>query len=162
MNIMTRLVLLIVAAGIIFLAGLLGFWVSDRAIPTHALSAFVIDHDVPQGGELQTHRKVDRERLCHTVIDRAIFDKDRRRYDLGVSVYPNGAGKTGYDDFIGVQKIPDEIAVGPASYQAIVCYRCNPIHWVWPVCEPARTQKFNIIPALPQFGVYEQPRSPDQ
>lgn len=146
MSLLFRTALLLAGLGLIYLAGAIGYWVTDRSLPTHSLSAFLLTENVQQGGKLQTRRTVDRERLCHTTIERMMFDERDRRYDLGTAIYPNGAGALGRETFIGVQTVPEKITPGPARYVALVCYRCNPMHWIWPVCEPARTQHFNVIP----------------
>jgi hypothetical protein len=139
-----RVSLLLAALGLIYLAGALGYWLTDRNVPVRAISSFIVDNPVPQGGELQTHRIVERDRLCHTSIERMMFDSKNRRFDMGTAIYPNGAGRLGREEFIGVQQVPENMIPGPARYEALVCYRCNPIHWIWPVCEPIRTTTFDV------------------
>lgn len=128
----------------------LGLTVGDRSYPTTIESAKLLTPIVEQGGELLTERTVYRSRLCHTTIERMMFDSRDIRFDgtennLGSVTYPNGSGPIGRDTFIGRQEVPYEMALGKAKYVALVCYRCNWAQIIWPLCEPPREQRFTVV-----------------
>lgn len=140
----------VITAVLVVLAAWAGVTVGDRSFPTRVESARLLTPRVRAGGELLTARVVHRERLCHTTIDRMMFDHRGVRYDrvddgLGVVVYPNGTGQLGRESFIGRQTVPEAMPPGPARYVALVCYRCSWAQYLWPLCEPPREQKFIIV-----------------
>lgn len=142
---------LIISVVTIMLAIWLGSVVGDRNFPTRVESVRVINPELKAGQVLLTERVVHREKLCHTTIDRMMFDSKDQRFDmqkdgLGIIEYPNGAGPLGRDEFVGRQTVPIGMAPGPARYIALVCYRCNVFQWLYPVCEPPRLQRFTILP----------------
>ena len=130
-------------------AAWLGISIGDRSYPTQVESAKLLTPHVKPGGELLTERTVYRERLCHTTIERMMFDSRDVRFDrvedgLGTIEYPNDSGPLGRDNFVGKQTVPATMAPGPARYVALVCYRCSLIQWLSPVCEAAREQRFVV------------------
>lgn len=148
-----RFIAAFVAAALIAFAGWLGLAVGDRSFPTLVEHSELLTPHVRPGGEMLTRRSVDRQRLCHTTIERMMFDSRDVRFDLkeiglGTIVYPNGSGPLGRDTFIGKQTVPSGMAPGPARYVALVCYRCNWLQWIWPLCEPPREQRF-VVDARP-------------
>lgn len=145
---LSRIAISVVALG---LTAWFGLVVGDRSFPTTVESARLLTKEVKPGGELLTERTVYRSRLCHTTIERMMFDSRDVRHDsvqlgLGTIVYPNGAGPLGRDTFIGKQNVPEDMAPGSARYVALVCYRCNWVQSMWPVCEPPREQRFTVRP----------------
>jgi hypothetical protein len=131
--------------GLAATAGVLGFWASDREIPTKIIRQRLLTPEVVQGGEMQTERVVNRDKLCYTTIDRYMIDAAGQRFDLGVTVYPNGTGVLGEETFVGSQPVPERMAPGEATFTALPCYYCNPVHWLWPLCEEPRTRTFVVI-----------------
>lgn len=145
---MTKIILFIMLAVV---AVWLGATIGDRSYPTTIEYAKLLTPEVKRGDDLITERTVYRARLCHTTIERMMFDSHDIRFDLseqglGTITYPNGAGPLGRDTFKGQQRVPENMALGPARYVALVCYRCNWSQWLFPVCEPPREQRFKVVP----------------
>lgn len=48
--------------------------------------------------------------------------------------------------FTRVEKLPDNISLGPTIYRGMDCYTCNPLHSLlrWPVCTTTPNVKFNV------------------
>lgn len=125
-------------------AGILGFWLADRDIPTRFQRTRTVVHEASPGGVLQIRIPLVRDRLCHTTINRRLVDARGEAFDLGITVYPHGTGPKGEDLFRSEIQIPAGMALGPATYTASACYRCNPVHWLWPVCDVQRTTSFIV------------------
>lgn len=140
---------ILVVACVVLVFGSIGFWMQDRSSPTTLLDTVVLTPKVPLRGQLDVQRTVIRHALCHTLIDRAVFDAEGRRFDLGIVAYPNGTGPLGKHTFIRPLQLPDNIMIGKARYIALICYRCNPVQNIWPVCELSEGAEFEVVPRVP-------------
>jgi hypothetical protein len=140
-----------VMVSIAIAAGFLGAQINERiyaSFPTQVHRATLLTPEVPAGGKRELKRVVFRQKLCHTTVDRHFIDSAGRRYDPGATVYPNGTGRLGWDRFIDLADIPADMTIGTAREINSVCYRCNWLYFLFPLCPPPTERNFTVLPAI--------------
>lgn len=101
-----------------------------------------LDDDAPKGGiypgscvavewKIKTLRTCQRSSTNSTM--RRITDAQNVRWPIGPVETVLG-GTHPRRDLVRNFILPSGVAVGPASYHAISCFTCNPLHYLWPVC----------------------------
>lgn len=141
-----------------FIAGTLGMWAAERDIPAQLISADVLENPVQPGGVLRIRYHVLRTRECSLRIDRVLYDAQRAREVLEDRANLSTTAPVGADTYIVLVKIPVTFSEGPASYQTVSRYECNPLHRIWPIISIRPEIRFDIKgPALPADRVVVTP-----
>ena len=131
----------LISCGIV--GGWLGWLASDRDVPVKYQSSEAIT--VPRPGEvLRMKHVVWRDKSCQTTVYRLVFDKDGNRFIVPDLEFPAGVLPLGPDSFVAPVPISPEADSGPAVYRAVRKYRCNLLHWIWPITEGPFDYKFTI------------------
>ena len=128
-----RTVYAIIGALLVALAGIgsfnLGVMVVDRDPPITYEGARPLSPTVEQGGTIEVEYKVFRRRVCDADVRRWLYDAADERHS--VPQFTTGlellAGRETYRRSI---TIPPAAAPGPAYYQVVLDYTCNPLQHV--------------------------------
>lgn len=120
-------------------AGAAGFWVTERTPPAYIMAAEVITNPVKPGGDLRISYSVERRESCFVQVDRVMFDSTNTMFVLADADYHGAVGPMGYDTVRVNYRVPLDMAAGRARLRVIAAYRCNPIHWLWPVVRTTDT-----------------------
>lgn len=133
----------LISCGIV--GGWLGWMASQRDLPVRFLSSEVLNSPVP-GETMRIKHVVWRDKSCRTTVNRIVFDKDGDRFIVPDLEFPAGILPLGSDTF--VVPIPTSPAAdpGPAIYRTVHTYRCNLLHWIWPIVTGAVEHQFTIAP----------------
>ena len=115
------------------MCGCTGYWVSDRESPTRIVDVKIDDPVVAPGGLLTMHYDVSRIKSCAVKIDRILYDSQRVRVALEDLDFGGAPGPMGNDTYTVKVGVPRVFAPGPATYQTVSRYVCNPLHNLWPV-----------------------------
>lgn len=139
----------LVIASIITVAATLAIWAFDRRPPITILSAVVEDTEIEQGGLLHIDYRLEQHRRCVSDLSRWIVDS--RNVIHHIDIYASGPEVGGVNDFRVSIPVPLGAAVGPARYQAMLHYRCNPLQRVTGMSIDVATPQvnFTILPRLP-------------
>lgn len=100
--------------------------VIDRDPPIAYEGARAVEETVQRGSAIDIEFKVFRKRICEQVVKRYLTDATGVRhaipsYTVGLQML---AGRETYQRSITV---PTAAAIGPASYQVVIDYACNPL-----------------------------------
>lgn len=134
----------LVSCGVI--GGWLGWMASERDVPVgYHLSEIV---NSPRPGEtLRIKHIVTRYKSCHTNVYRIIFDREGRRFVVTPDLeFPAGLLPLGSDTFIAPVGVSPEASPGPATYRAVREYRCNLLHYIFPIKDGPFDYPFTIAP----------------
>lgn len=137
------LVLLLAAVGSFNMA----VWVTDRDPPIRYLGARALSPSIEQGGTIGIEFDVFRHRICPSEVRRWLYDADWNRH--AIPSFTTGlellAGREVYQRTI---TIPPAAATGPAQYQVVLDYQCNPLQRIlsWPVTVRSPPIRFEIVP----------------
>lgn len=118
----------------------------DRDPPIAYESARAIEESVQRGSSVDVEFRVFRTRICDQTVRRYLTDSEGVRhaipsYTVGIQML---AGRETYQRSI---TIPTAASLGPASYQVVIDYVCNPLQTIFSsirVVSPPIT--FNILP----------------
>lgn len=121
---------------------------TDRDPPIYYEGARALEPSVESGGTIDVEFKVFRKRICDQEVKRYLTDSQGIKhaipsYTVGLQML---AGRETYQRSI---TIPTAAAVGPASYQVIIDYQCNPMQAIFSgirVVSPPIT--FDITPPV--------------
>jgi hypothetical protein len=127
--------------------GWLGYMASERDVPVKYYSTEIVNTPAP-GSVLRAKSVVWRDKSCDTTIYRLVFDKDGRRHIVPDLQFAPGVLPVGNDTFVAPVPISPEASPGEATYRAVRRYRCNWLHWIWPVVDGPFDYPFTI--AAPQ------------
>ncbi|MCO6391104.1 hypothetical protein GTW25_08690 [Aliihoeflea aestuarii] len=101
-------------------------WMMDRDPPITYLGARALTPVVAQGGTIPVEFDVFRHRICPIDVRRWLYDSGMNRH--AIPSWTTGlellAGREVYQRTI---TIPDAAASGPAQYQIVLDYECNPL-----------------------------------
>lgn len=132
--------------------GIVGSWLglmaSDRKTPVIYHSTEVVNSPMP-GAAVRVKSSVYRDRSCHATIYRLIFDQEGHRFIVPDLDFPSGVLPTGNDTFVAPVPVSPEAAPGPAVYRVVRKYRCNLLHWIFPIEEGPFDVPFTIAPRAP-------------
>ncbi len=125
------------------IGGWLGYMASERQSPVRYYSNEVTNS--PKRSEnLRVRHHVWRAQSCHTTVYRLIFDKDGHRFVVPDLVFPAGVLPLGDDTFVASVPISPEAEEGIAVYRVVRKYRCNLLHWIWPIEDGPHDLAFKI------------------
>lgn len=125
--------------------GWLGWMANDRQIPVRYYSTEVMN--APKAGlALRVKHTVWRDRSCYTSVYRLIFDDEGHRYVVSDLDFPAGILPLGNDTFVAPIPISPEASDGPGVYRVMRKYRCNWLHWIWPIEDGPHDIQFTIAP----------------
>jgi len=120
----------IVPASVAFVTASLALWLADNAPPIEFRGVSVRSEAVPRGGALLVEYQIEQRRECPGVVQRLIVDS----LDVVQIVEPQQllvqSAATGKDEarVTVAIPVPTGAAPGPARYQALIRFRCNPLH----------------------------------
>lgn len=129
-------------------AGTPVYWVLDRQPPVEVFSTKVLTPTVMQGGDLLISYDFDRKRVCNTTVQRSLFDGANVEFDY-VPDTRDAFGPIQHDTTVSKVQIPTGASPGPARFRSVVSYRCNPLHWWFPVIVVTADQSFEITEKPP-------------
>lgn len=131
----------LIACGIV--GGWLGWMASERDVPVKYHANEVVNSPRP-GEPLRVRHVVVRNKSCQTTVYRLIFDKEGDRFIVPDLEFAAGVLPFGADTFIVPVPISPEADPGPATYRALRKYRCNLLHWIWPIIDGPFDYQFTI------------------
>lgn len=125
-------------------AGIFGYWATDRNPPVIIDMAIAASPSVRPGGDLRVTYRVIRRASCETLLQRVIIDSAGTRLTLPDIEYKASPGPLGRDEYSVVVTIPTKATQGSARYRATTSYICNPLHRWWPITTLASDIKFMV------------------
>lgn len=125
------------------IGGWLGYMASDRNIPVRYYTNEVLNDPKP-GGVLRVKSSVWRDKSCQTTVFRLIFDDDGHRYVVPDLNFPSGILPLGSDTFVVPIQISQEASDGPGIYRVVRRYRCNLLHWLFPIEDGPHDLNFTV------------------
>lgn len=131
----------LISCGIV--GGWLGFMASERHVPVKYQSTEIVNSPNP-GEVLRVKHVVWRDKSCATTIYRLVFDKGGHRFIVPDLEFPAGVLPLGPDTFVAPIPVSLEAEPGPAVYRAVRAYRCNLLHWIWPITDGPFDYQFVI------------------
>lgn len=145
MKIFARAFRMLTLVGVATLSGTLGYWASDREFPTSVYSSRFVVSTVWPGGPLDFQANVVRTKLCNTTINRVLVDATGKTFRLGAMMHPKGTGPLGRGAYSVAIRIPADMGLGPAKLFISATYRCNPVHYIWPLEGPTQIKDFRVV-----------------
>lgn len=120
-------------------------WAVDRDVPAVVNNIEVVDDVVPQGGVLRFKVNVTRYRVyCAYFAQRMMIDSKATRFILDEVNFIRAAGSLGTDEYVNGQQLPHGMATGPAVYNIVGQYTCNPVHYLWPILDKPIQIQFTV------------------
>lgn len=116
--------------------GPVAWWSLDNEPPLVVNSITVENPEVPRGGNLVMTYDVTRKRTCRGEVQRIFVDAKDTLIPIEVYRFNEGVNRNGKASVIGREvvrvsaPVPFGAAPGPAKYQAILEYFCNPLQRV--------------------------------
>ena len=123
--------LAIISVAILGVAGVLAFFLADRAIPVLVLSTEILTPTVKPGGQLVIRQRVRYPRDCGGHVDRALYDRELSRQYLADVNYERPPRGLGDFSLKFEETVPVSFAVSEARYRATPTYWCNPLQWYY-------------------------------
>ncbi len=119
--------------------------VVDREAPITYQGAHAIAPTIKRGGTIEVEYKVVRTRICPVVAKRWLYDAAGQRHS--VPQYTVGADLTaGRETYRRSITIPSGAALGPARYEVVLDYTCNPLQkLVGPTTVVSPPVEFEIV-----------------
>jgi hypothetical protein len=147
----------IIALSLVAMAASLGFMAGDRTLPASIKQGpLVLEDTAYPGGQLQVRVQFVQEKRCATHVDRFLYDSKDVRYDLKSIDYQSGASEVGtLQDYTLKIPIPKDAAIGNARYQTASVYKCNMVHYLFPLYGPVRNINFVIRERRPDEPILE-------
>lgn len=109
----------------------------DREPPYRILSWEPMSARAGQSLEIRASVWRDTERRCSAAFSRYIFDSRGRRFDLGNSETSaeliSAMERTSPGRLNVVVSVPDGVAPGRAEMVTVLAYRCNALHYLFPI-----------------------------
>lgn len=130
----------------IFIVGPLTYLLSDRGAPYEYLSGEVLPPVPHVADQISIHWRVRVNRFCPGWVQRDITDKRGyvwRNTGGPVKIIPP-VKQGAVVDIVNTLDLPRQLGPQSASYQAHVCYRCNPLQRWWPICVSTPRLEFAI------------------
>jgi len=119
-------------------AVILGTWGLDRE-PPFVLGPYTVNSPAP-GGVLVFDAQVTRqlERQCSVQFSRHMFDSTGMRIDIAPLTNMSAEALENMDGVMDGRlklrvSIPHGASPGPAKFVTVLDYRCNPLHYVYPI-----------------------------
>jgi hypothetical protein len=133
----------LISCGIV--GGWVGWMASERDVPVKYQSTATINSPKP-GELLRIRHVVSRDKSCQTTVYRLIFDRDGDRFIVPDLEFAGGVLPLGADTFTVPVPISPEADPGPATYRVLRKYRCNWLHWIWPIMDGPYDYGFTVSP----------------
>lgn len=126
--------------------GQLAYWAMDRQPAYEYLHGEIIPDPAPQGGQVSLPWTISVNRLCPGNVLRVLYDADTgamvSAYDRTPSSISVKIGDTKLvKTFQLIRGLPPRI-----RYTANVCFECNPLQKVWPICVQTPDLFFRMQP----------------
>ena len=126
-------------------------WSVDRKAPFELVS--YSDISVVPGDSLVAHEVVRRDvsRNCSATFARYTMNSRKEKGNESPVTYMNARAIENMSLTMGVDKldltypISDDMPLGQASLVTVLDYRCNPLHYIWPI-QVVTVVPFNVIP----------------
>lgn len=126
-------------------------WSVDRKAPFELVSYNNIT--VMPGGTLVAHEVVRRDvsRNCSASFARYTMNSQKEKGNESPTTFMNAKSIENMSLTMGVDKldltyhIGDDMPVGQASLITVLDYRCNPLHYIWPI-QVVTVVPFNVTP----------------
>lgn len=123
-------------------------WMALDRMEPYAITGGQIDPPSPvKGTEFTVTWEIKALRSCqpqYSSVTRVIIDSQGFRHTAAPTQATFGTPEESSDDKImRLVKLPENIS-GPAKYFSNVCYACNPVQVLWPVCMRTPTLDFMI------------------
>lgn len=133
-----------VAVAAIGATAALFYMVIDREPPYEYIEGSVHPDNPRAGDQISIHWHIKVKRFCPGWVDRFIVDGDDYVWrNTGGPVRSNLRHDS---HIVNTVELPKTISPGLARYRAHVCYQCNPLHRVWPLCVAPPDIPFRIVP----------------
>ncbi len=144
---LTRIFSIIVAASLIAAAGALGYMATDRSSPIELIRTDVNTVRVRLGQDMERTFHFIQHKRCNIRSERALYDSNNVQYRLEPLEFPFGVGEVGEEQSYKIKvMVPEDMALGIARYESRTVYRCNPLHWIWPIYVPPNPAFFEVVP----------------
>lgn len=108
--------------------------------------SYIIPSSAEKGEQMVVHWKVKQNRYCPGYTVRQLFDPKTTAiiatYDTAQMAPVNSVSPEGY--LIRTFTLPRAISSGRTGYRTVVCFSCNPLRRLVPVCEMSPYLYFNI------------------
>lgn len=118
-------------AAVIFGPGV--WWSMDTTPPIKITASTIERNEVPRGGSLAIAYTIERSRLCRGVAQRVFVDAKETLIPIEAYAFNERYGRNGKPFEVGTETnrvsipVPFAAAPGPAKYQAVIEYFCNPL-----------------------------------
>ena len=144
-----RLVWFVLAVWMLGLSGMVGFWMTDRTLPSVTYSIRPVSNEVWQGRFISVEWVIDRVKYCETTRSDHIIDAKNERWSMPQQQFVMQPGPLGREKIVTLTPIPMWIPTGQATLRVQLAYYCNPMQkwFTGPVTETSEV-RFEIIPAL--------------
>ena len=119
--------LLVIGAAV----GQIARWSTDWEPPFTFISSTPSPYALP-GGTMVVRYKIERHRSCPFRTDRYIITSENVRVALSDSEDGGAPGPMGPVEYGVEVDVPARVPPGPATYLAVLSYRCNPLQYVHP------------------------------
>jgi hypothetical protein len=136
-------------AAMAILGVMLGYWVLDDELPYdyHRINARIEPQPAIPGERVTVTWPITVRRLCPGTVHRslrdAVTDRPVAQYDPVPSSLTVSMGDK---EIAKVFQLPAELPP-LVKYEATVCFRCNPLQSILPICTRTPTLVFRVIPA---------------
>lgn len=127
------------------IGGWLGVMASERDVPVKYQLSEVVNSPRP-GETLRVKHIVWRDKACKTTVYRIIFDQDGDRFIVPDLEFPAGVLPLRMDTFVVPVPVSPAADPGPATYRAVREYRCNLLHYIFPIKDGPFDYPFTIAP----------------
>lgn len=125
----------------------------NYSLPSTTISAQVLTPTVAPGDELVVQYTVERERRCHTRIERVFVDSQNQRFVLEDTVLEAG-DRLGFHQYKTRYPVPMAMAGGPAILRVSAIFACNAFQRWQPIIAPGLEMQFHVVNV--GGGVYRQ------
>ncbi len=129
--------------------GVVAYWYLDDTLPYdyHRFGASVTPNPAPPGGRVTVTWPVTIRRLCPGVVHRSLRDAATDRPIAQYDPLPAALTVAMGDPTIKrTFLLPAEDLPEIVKYSAVVCFRCNPLHAVFPICTMTPELVFRVSP----------------
>jgi hypothetical protein len=134
----------IVASSVIGFVATVFYMAIDRDPPYEYLAGNILPDTPHVGEQIAIHWHIKAHRFCPGRVARNITDQSGYIWrNKGGPVREN---REQLAHIVNTIDLPKNLGAGPATYFADVCYRCNPLHRIWPLCVRTPELKFEIRP----------------
>ena len=130
----------------VFVVGPISFWAFDRFPPIEIHSASISPDVINAGDRAVITWAATMKRPCDGTIHRRFIDSSGTIFDMAPvsAVYRHSIEEGMRRTFSREIILPIGMAPGGAVMSGIREYRCNPVHWLWPIRIEIAPLKFRV------------------